>query len=150
MKEDILVEYESRIDEQLHWFEVKAYQTRKKYLYFRLMQTLILSFLPILFIFPQFLAFDSISLSLVGAVLSVFALVITSFLNVSNYDSQWQQYRLVSEQLKKERLSFHMEVGEYSSLEKEDRIKAYIERVESIIQSERSRWYVGDIKGDRS
>ena len=150
MKEGILQEYESRIDDQLHWFEIKAYQTRKKYLYYRMIQTVILSFLPILFISPEFIAYKTLSLSLVGAVLSVFALVITSFLNVSNYDSQWQQYRLLAEQLKKERLSFHMEVGEYSSLEKEDQIKAYIERVESIIQSERSRWYVGDIRGDRS
>mgnify|MGYP006301466183 CR=1 FL=1 len=149
MKDEILKEYEERIDEHLKWFEIKAYQARRKYLYYRSLQTIILSTLPVLFIFPNFFNLNNFSFSLIGAVLSILALVITSLLQISNYDSQWQQYRLIAEQIKKERISFHMEVGEYSALEKEEQIKAYIERVESIIQSERSRWYVGETRGER-
>lgn len=149
MKPEILKEYEHRLREHLMWFEHKAMTAKKKFLLLRMLQTLILAILPILFLFPNYLDNFSFSISLLGGVLSMLALVITSLMQISNFDSQWQQYRLIIEQVHREQLSFRMEMGEYSRLDEEERIRSYIERVESIINSERSKWFVGEKRGDR-
>lgn len=148
MREDILKEYELRVDEQLKWFEAKAYQTRRMFLVLRTLQTILLTILSGMFVLSASL--PSQLFTLVGTVLSLAALLTTTFLQLSNYDSQWQQYRLVAEQLQKERRAFQLQIGEYSKLNDEETRRAYMERIESVLQSENSRWFVGVARKERA
>jgi len=79
---------------------------------------------------------------LISSVIGGVIVVITGLTQLEKYQENWILYRTNSELLKKEKYFFENNVGEYSNLDEEERNKLLVERVESIVSAETSRYFI--------
>lgn len=76
---------------------------------------------------------------------SLASLIISSYRDLQRLDTQWEQYRLTAEQLRKELTMFTMNASEYGAIENEkEKRNLFIQKVESLLSKEHSLWWVGE------
>ncbi|MEN6578915.1 MAG: DUF4231 domain-containing protein [Phycisphaerales bacterium] len=141
-----LEEYINRVLDQLKWYERKALLARQRHVFLKLLNLILLAATPMV-LMRSYLVLDSRIGVLIALCTSMAAFFISSFRDLQHYDSQWEQYRLAAEQLRKELTMFTMQAGEYGAIgEGKERRDLFIQRVESLVSRENSLWWVGEKK----
>jgi hypothetical protein len=107
-------------------------------------QLLLITSLPALLTVSDMFAYSERIVRFTAILWSSAAAILTVYMQMSRLGSQWQQYRLVAEQLKKEFTAFSMDVGEYRGIPPEEKQRQFVERSESLFENELSRWFVGE------
>lgn len=149
MKEWKIEEYiHERVEPTLKWYELKAQQARKMGLVIQVYQLTFLLIIPVMLLSGEmFFSFSGYLTNMVASLLAVFAAIFTVLINYRKYDTKWEQYRYIAEQLKREMLSYRMSLGEYENLEGNKKDKIFVEKAESILSQELSRWFAGEKGG---
>ncbi len=77
----------------------------------------------------------------ISSVLGGAIAVVTGISQLEKYQENWILYRTTTEILKKEKYFYENSVGEYSDLDESKRKRLLVERVESIVSSETSKYF---------
>jgi hypothetical protein len=77
-------------------------------------------------------------------VLSIIVVIITGMIALFRYHELWAEYRSNAETLKHEKYLYLYGAGPY---DRDDRFTVLVERVESLISKENSRWQESTKKG---
>jgi hypothetical protein len=127
---------EKRLGEQIQWHSRKARQNKQK---FRLYQIIILiagAIIPIIN-----LAGIGDQTRIMSSIIGVIIVIITGLTQLEKYQENWILYRTSAELLKKEKYFFENDVGDYANLDDVDKNKLLVERVESIVSAETSKYF---------
>jgi Protein of unknown function (DUF4231) len=133
---------QERLQKQIDWHSKKA---RENKLRFRLCQIIILiasAIIPIINVGS--IAETNIAnyqTRIISSIIGAIIVVITAITQLEKYQENWILYRTSTELLKKEKYFFENNVGEYSNLGEEERNKLLVERVESIVSAETSKYF---------
>jgi hypothetical protein len=128
---------EKRLEEQIKWHSRKACQNKSR---FRLYQIIVIfagAIIPIV----NVMDFVDLQTRAISSVLGGVIAVVTALSQLEKYQENWILYRTTAELLKKEKYFYENGVGEYSNLDESQRKKSLVERVESIVSSETSRYF---------
>jgi len=125
-----------RLEEQIRWHSKKARQNKLK---FRLYQLIILiagAIIPIINV-----AGIGDETRIISSIIGGIIVVVIGLTQLEKYQENWILYRTSAELLKKEKYFFENGVGEYSTLNDVDKNKLLVERVESIVSAETSKYF---------
>jgi uncharacterized protein DUF4231 len=90
-------------------------------------------------------------LRLTSSILGGIIVVITSLMQLHKYQENWILFRTTQELLKKEKFLYLNNAGDYAGLDDEKKKRLLVERVESLVSSETSRYFTlhkpGEDKG---
>jgi hypothetical protein len=78
---------------------------------------------------------------IITSIVSALIVVVTGLTQLEKYQENWILYRTSAELLKKEKYFFENNAGEYSDLDEKERNKLLVERVESIVSAETSKYF---------
>ena len=87
------------------------------------------------------LGFADLQTRIVSSVLGATVAIVTGLTQLEKYQENWILYRTTTELLKKEKYFYENEVGDYSDLDETKRKKLLVERVESMVSSETSKYF---------
>ncbi|WP_345857079.1 DUF4231 domain-containing protein [Shewanella algae] len=147
--EKIQAYIKDRVEDQMLWYEKQAHRAKTRSLNLQVIQLVCLFMIPMFLLGSEYFGLSNYVSSLISSGLAVYAALATMVSNVLKLDTKWEQYRFISEQLKRELMSYRMDVGEYHDLPQEIKERAFVEKVEQIAGSELSRWFVGERRGGR-
>ena len=133
--------FSERFEKEIQWHSAKARDDKSK---FTLLQTLMIVFSASIAIVNAVaasvgqLAVGAVIASLLGGVV----VILTALVQLHKYQENWILYRTTSELLKKEKYFYLHGIGAYANLSPEQKLKALVERVEIMISSETSKYFV--------
>jgi hypothetical protein len=78
---------------------------------------------------------------IISSILGGIIVVITGLTQLEKYQENWILYRTGAELLKKEKYFFENNAGEYSMVDAPGKDKLLVERVESIVSAETSKYF---------
>jgi uncharacterized protein DUF4231 len=128
---------QDRLEEQIKWHSKKARHNKHR---FRLYQIIILiasAIIPIV----NVINFTDLPIRISSSIMAGIIAVATGITQLEKYQENWTLYRTSTELLKKEKYFFENNAGEYSNLSDIEKKKLLVERVESIVSAETSRYF---------
>jgi hypothetical protein len=128
---------EERLQKQIDWHSQKA---RHNKLRFRLYQIITLIASAIISIINVANVGD-FQTRMISSIIAGVIVVATGITQLEKYQESWILYRTSSELLKKEKYFFENNIGEYSNPDEKERNKLLVERVESIVSAETSKYF---------
>jgi Protein of unknown function (DUF4231) len=128
---------EERLQKQIEWHSQKA---RHNKLRFRLYQIITLIASAIISIINVANVGD-FQTRMISSIIAGVIVVATGITQLEKYQENWILYRTSSELLKKEKYFFENNIGEYSNPDEKERNKLLVERVESIVSAETSKYF---------
>lgn len=132
--------FTERLEGQIKWYGGKSRDNKKK---FYVMQTIIIvtgasiSIVNALRISDYLLGY----IGGVSAILGGIVVILTALLQLYKNQENWLLYRTTSELLKKEKYYYLNSAGPYSNLNTEQKKKLLVDRVETIVSSETSKYF---------
>jgi hypothetical protein len=126
---------DERLNRQAKWYEGKANTNKSK---FHTLQVVIIAASAIIPII-NLMDFAPFETRLISSLLGGGITAITAVIQLKKYQENWLLYRATEENLKKERYLFEYGAGPYSDVEDQKRL--LVERVESIISAETSKYF---------
>ena len=126
-----------RLEEQIKWHSQKARHNKSRFRMYEIIVIFSGAIIPIVNIIEVEPGTRIIS-SILGGLIAI----VTAVTQLEKYQENWILYRTTSELLKKEKYYYENEVGEYSGLDESNRKKMLVERVESIVSSETSKYFL--------
>jgi hypothetical protein len=78
---------------------------------------------------------------IISSIIGGIIVVITGLTQLEKYQENWILYRTSAELLKKEKYFFENSAGEYSKADGPEKDKLLVERVESIVSAETSKYF---------
>ena len=85
--------------------------------------------------------FEEFSIRVLSSVLAAIVALATGITQLEKYHENWILYRTTTEILKKEKFFYENSAGEYANLSEADRNKLLVERVESLVSAETSKYF---------
>lgn len=140
---DIKNYIEERLNHQIEWYERKARSARQRSLFIQAYQMTLILAIPILLLGSEMLPVSEYLSKILASLCAIFAAALTAMDKSTRLDTSWEQYRFIAEKLKKEHLSFQMSLGDYEDMDDDKKAKLFVERSESLMSSELSRWFAG-------
>jgi hypothetical protein len=128
---------QNRLEEQINWHSKKAGDNKLR---FRLWQIIVLiggALVPII----NVAAFEDTATRIASSIIGAIIVVGTGITQLEKYQENWILYRTSSELLKKEKYFFENSVGDYSKIGEDEKNKLLVERVETIVSSETSKYF---------
>lgn len=132
--------FTERLEEQIDWHSDRASDNKRK---FYVLQTIIIvtgasiSVVNAISISQNILYYVSFLSSILGGIVVIF----TALIQMYKFQENWILYRTTGELLKKEKFWFLNDVGPYSELNPEQKKKLLVERVETMVSSETSKYF---------
>jgi hypothetical protein len=126
-----------RLQEQIKWHSKKARHNKIRYKITEVIIIFIGAIIPVV----NVLQFADLQTRIVSSILGATVMIITGLTQLEKYQENWIIYRTTTELLKKEKYFYENEVGEYTDLDELKRRKLLVERVESIVSSETSKYF---------
>jgi hypothetical protein len=126
-----------RLQEQINWHSKKARHNKGRYK----MNEAIIIFIGAIIPVVNVLQFADLQTRIVSSILGATVVIITGLTQLEKYQENWIVYRTTTELLKKEKYFYENEAGEYTDLDELQRNKLLVERVESIVSSETSKYF---------
>ena len=87
---------------------------------------------------------------LASSILGGIILAVTGILQLKKFQENWIQYRTTAEILKKEKQLFLHGIGEYANLDDVTKFKFFVERIESSISTQNTRFFVAHSEQPRT
>lgn len=135
---DITIYMKDRVDKELNWYEEKANHNKKS---FHASQTMIIitsAIIPII----NIIDFATFEIRIISSILGGTIVGLTGLMQLKKYQDNWILFRSNEEMLKKEKFLYLNQAGGYSNTQNQDeRDKLFVERIESIISSETSKFF---------
>jgi hypothetical protein len=126
-----------RLQEQIDWHSKKARHNKRRYRISEIIILFVAAIIPLI----NVLGFADQQTRIVSSVLGATIAIVTGLTQLEKYQENWIIYRTTTELLKKEKYFYESEVGEYSDLDESKRKKLLVERVESMVSSETSKYF---------
>lgn len=127
-----------RLENQIAWYSKKATNNKFRFHFLQMMILIIGAAIPIVNII-DFAPFET---RIISSILGSITVTITGIIQLKKYHENWMMYRSTEEALKKEKHTYQNEVGEYSGLTPEERLKRLVENVESMISNQNVVYFV--------
>jgi hypothetical protein len=130
---------EARLMEQIRWHSRKARQNKLRFRQFQIITLVASAIIPIINVVP--IGRDDVPTRTISSIIGGIIVVVTGLTQLEKYQENWILYRTSAELLKKEEYFFENNVGEYSNLNDVEKNKLLVERVESIVSAETSKYF---------
>jgi uncharacterized protein DUF4231 len=127
----------ARLEDQIKWHSRKARENKKRFRMYEIITIFSSVIIPIV----NVLDFADLQTRIVSSVLGATVAIVAGITQLEKYQENWIMYRTTSELLKKEKYYYENQVGEYSEPDELKRKKLLVERVESIVSSETSKYF---------
>ncbi len=138
-----------RHEDQLDWYDSRSARNKRIYYW---VQSIVIGLAAIT---P---AFAGTGLAKTGEhvwaiwltmVCSILVAIGTTLLKTFKYQENWLNYRTTAETLKKEKVLYDTETGDYLGLDVVNRRALFVERVEAVISRENTLWLTTQRKKDK-
>jgi len=121
----------SRLEQQIQWYDTKSSESQKWFKGTRLAQLGLTACIPVL-------AFAEIAPA--TAAVAALALVLSAVQELNQWQHNWITYRSTAEALRHEKYAFLGKVAPYDCPTETERHSTLVQRVESLISTEHSKW----------
>jgi hypothetical protein len=128
-----------RLEEQIKWHSQKARNNKKKFRLYQIITIIASALIPIINITG--IGFADILTRVTSSIIGGLIAVITAITQLEKYQENWILYRNTNELLKKEKYFFENGADDYKGLKQDDKNRLLVERVESIVSSETSKYF---------
>jgi len=129
---------QSRLEEQIVWHSRKAQKNKLRFLLCQIIILIAGATIPIV----NVVGFGDMVTRIISSIIGGIIVVGTGITQLEKYQENWILYRTTSELLKKEKYFFENSAGEYSNIGEDERNKLLVERVETIVSSETSKYFI--------
>jgi len=130
--------FQERLESEIRWHSEKARSNKNMFQLFQVAILVASAFIPIV----NVSGLGDPQTRLASSVLAGVAAIAAGITQLGKYQENWILYRTTSEVLKKEKYLFLNSAGEYSDLTAEEKNKLLVERVESVISTETSKYFL--------
>lgn len=127
---------ETRLDDQIDWYDKKANKAQKHYKRFQIVEIILAACIPLLAGYAS-IKFIAIIVGLFGSVIAV----IEAIVKLNKYHENWIDYRATCEMLRYHKYLYITNSGPYNESE-ETKENLFIRTIETIISSENNQWKV--------
>lgn len=143
---DINQYIDSRVDNQINWYDKKSQAAQKKYKLFQTIEIIMAALIPLLSGYATVHIIIPIAIGILGA----FIAIIESITKLNKYHENWIQYRTTCEMLKYHKHLYLTQTYPYNP-STETIENTFVRNIEEIISSENSQWKVNvsDEKGKK-
>lgn len=124
---------EQRLDDQMNWFDRKSQVFQKQYKRLKLLQIGLASLIPLLAGYMGEFEFLKYFIGAFGVIITLVEAIAT----MNNYQTNWLEYRVMAESLKRERFLFLTKCAPYDN---NDANKNLVLKVEALLAEENSQW----------
>jgi len=128
---------ETRLEKQIEWHSKKSRQNKHRFGLFQIIILVASAIIPIV----NVASIGDIQTRIISSIIGGIIVVITGLTQLEKYQENWILYRTSAELLKKEKYFFENNVGEYSSLIDVEKNRLLVERIESIVSAETSKYF---------
>ena len=142
---------QERLQKQIDWHSRKARDNKRRFRLFQIITLIASAIIPIVNLVdiakPDIADYQ---IRIISSIVSAIIVVVTGLTQLEKYQENWILYsaellkkeKLYSaELLKKEKYFFENNAGEYSNLDEKEKNKLLVERVESIVSAETSKYF---------
>jgi hypothetical protein len=120
----------SRLERQIEWYDQKSSTAQLYYKLVKFTEIACAAFIPFVAgIYPS-----------ITALLGVTVLLLESLQHINQWSQNWITYRSTCEALRHEKYSYLGRTGVYEAKTDEDAKRILVERIESLISTEHSKW----------
>lgn len=126
-----------RLDEQVKWYSKKAGENKIRFHASQIIIIVAGILIPIVNLFET-----PSTIGLISSILGGVVIITAGILQLQKSQENWVLYRSTAEMLKKEKQLYLNSVGNYANIADEDKHKLLVERVETIISSENTKFFV--------
>lgn len=124
---------EQRLDDQMNWFDRKSQVYQKQYKRLKLLQIALASLIPLMAGYMGEFEFLKYFIGAFGVIITL----VEAVASMNNYQTNWLEYRVMAESLKRERFLFLTQCSPYDDI---DADKKLILKVEALLAEENSQW----------
>jgi hypothetical protein len=128
---------EKRLQEQINWHSKKARHNKIRFRAYQIVTLVASAIIPII----NVANIGDFQTRIISSIISGIIAVSTGITQLEKYQENWILYRTSTELLKKEKFFFENSAGEYSNLGDKEKNKLLVERVESIVSAETSKYF---------
>jgi hypothetical protein len=119
-----------RLETQIRWYDAKSGYAQKCFKWVKGAEFIISAVVPVAAFFNPWLT----------AILGVLVVVLEGLQQLNQWQHNWITYRSTCEALRHEKYSYLGGSGSYDGLDETEAKKALVERIESLISAEHSKW----------
>lgn len=123
-----------RVDDQIQWYDNKSVWNQKQYKRLRVAEITFAACIPFL---AGYFADDLQWIKILTGFFGVMIAVIAGLVSLYSFQEHWIEYRTTSESLKHEKYLYLTKAPPYNS---EQAFSLFVERIESLISTENSKW----------
>src|ERR1044072_835751 len=123
----------SRVDDQIAWYDRKSAWNQRGFKRLRILEIAAAASIPILSGYSQNHLTIQVTIALLGGLIAVIA----GLMGLYQFQENWTQYRSTCEGLRHEKILYETKSEPYDG---EHAFSLFVQRVESLISSETSRW----------
>jgi hypothetical protein len=127
-----------RLEKQIKWHSKKSRQNKLKFRFYEIITIISSASIPIF----NLIDFGDLATRIITSLIGGTIAVVTGLTQLEKYQENWILYRTSAELLKKEKWYYENDVGEFANLNNIEKNKMLVERVESIVSSETSKYFV--------
>jgi hypothetical protein len=131
----------NRLDEQMGWYSKKSTFNKSRYRLFQVVIIIASAIIPLINLTAS--AFEiwwQHAALIISAFLGSIITIISAILQMEKYFDNWILYRTTLESLKREKVLFQNNAGEYANLGDNDKNRLLVERVEAMLSSEHAKF----------
>ena len=128
---------QERLQKQIEWHSKKARDNKSRFHIYQIITLIASTIIPII----NVASIGDFQTRLISSINAGIIAVATGLTQLEKYQENWILYRTSSELLKKEKYFFENSVGEYSNLDDIQKNKLLVERIESIVSAETSKYF---------
>jgi hypothetical protein len=128
---------EERLKEQIRWHSEKSHHNKVRFRLYQIITLIASVIIPIINVSN----IADFQVRIISSIIAGIIAVATGITQLEKYQENWILYRTSAELLKKEKYFFENNAGEYSTLNDAERRKLLVERVESIVSAETSKYF---------
>lgn len=126
-----------RLQFQIVWHSDKARHNKKMFRLYEIIIIITGAMIPIV----NAIDFIDIQTRIISSILGGIVVILTGLSQLEKYQENWILYRTSTELLKKEKYYFENDVGDYSGLSGDKKMKLLVKNVESIVSAETSKYF---------
>ena len=125
----------NRVDDQIHWYEMKAARNKKYYL---VSNSMIIIFSALMPLFAGLKNDEMPELGYILAVLGVLTAIVTALSALFKFHEKWANYRITAESLRREKILLKTGCSPYDGGNKT--LHILVNRIEGILSGENKGW----------
>jgi Protein of unknown function (DUF4231) len=130
---------EGRLKDQLDYHSTQSKKNKKRFYALQFVIIITSALVPIVNVINPEGA--GVELRLTSSILGGIIVVITAVMQLHKYQENWILFRTTQELLKKEKFLYLNDAGDYAGLDSEKKKRLLVERVESLVSAETSRYF---------